>query len=54
MEMMHLMGMMQPIAMVNAPQGTYTGASITIASATVMYMDPNTKAPVQATISGPK
>lgn len=53
MEMMHLMGMMQPLAMVNAPQGTYTGASITIASATVMYMDPTTKAPVQATISGP-
>lgn len=53
MEMMHLMGMMQPLAMVNAPQGTYTGASITIASANVMYMDPTTKAPVQATIPGP-
>ena len=53
MEMMHLMGTMQPLAMVNAPQGTYTGASITIGSATVMYMDPTTKAPVGATISGP-
>lgn len=53
MEMMHLMGAMQPLAMVNAPQGSYTGASITIGSATVMYMDPTTKAPVQATISGP-
>lgn len=53
MEMMHLMGTMQPLAMINAPQGTYTGASITIGSATVMYMDPTTKAPVQATISGP-
>jgi hypothetical protein len=53
MEMMHLMGIMQPIAMVSAPQGTYTGASITISSATVMYMDPTTKVPVQATISGP-
>ena len=53
MEMLHLMGMMQPLAMVNAPQGTYTGASITIASASVMYMDPTTKAPVQATIPGP-
>ena len=53
MEMMHLMGTMQPLAMVNAPQGTYTGASITIGSATVMYMDPTTKSPVQKTISGP-
>jgi len=53
MEMMHLMGTMQPLAMVSAPQGSYTGASITIGSATVMYMDPTTKAPVQATIPGP-
>lgn len=53
MEMMHLMGTMQPIAMVSAPQGTYTGASISIGSATVVYMDPSTKTPVQKTISGP-
>ncbi|HEV2487020.1 MAG TPA: DUF5666 domain-containing protein [Terracidiphilus sp.] len=53
MEMMHLMGMMQPLSMINAPQGTYTGASITIGSVTVMYMDPTTKLPVQKTISGP-
>ena len=53
MEMMHLMGTMQPLAIINAPQGTYTGASITIGSATVMYMDPTTKVPAQATISGP-
>ena len=52
-EMMHLMGTMQPLAMVSAPQGTYTGASITIGSATVMYMNPTTKALVQKTISGP-
>lgn len=52
-EMMHLMGTMQPLAMINVPQGTYTGASVTIGSATVMYMDPTTKAPVQATIPGP-
>ena len=50
MEMMHLMGTMQPLAMVSAPQGTYTGASITIGSATVMYMHPTL---VQATIAGP-
>lgn len=52
-EMMHLMGTMQPLNMVSAPQGTYTGASITIGSVTVMYMDPNTKVAVQKTISGP-
>ena len=53
MEMMHLMGTMQPLAMISAPQGSYTGASITIGSATVMYMDPTTKALMQKTISGP-
>ena len=53
MEMMHLMGVMQPLAMINVPQGTYTGATITIGSATVAYMDPNTKNLVQATIPGP-
>lgn len=53
MEMMHLMGSMQPLAMISAPQGTYTGATITIGSASVMYMDPTTKAPAQQTISGP-
>ncbi len=52
-EMMHLMGTMQPLAMASVSQGTYTGASITIGSATVMYLDPTTKAPVQATIAGP-
>ena len=52
-EMMHLMGTMQPLAMVSAPQGSYTNASISIGSATVMYMDPTTKTPVQKTISGP-
>lgn len=53
MEMMHLMGTMQPITMISAPQGTYTGASISISSATVMYMDPTSKSAVQKTISGP-
>jgi len=53
MEMMHLMGTMQPLAMISAPQGSYSGASVTIASATVMYMAPVTKAPTQKTITGP-
>ena len=52
-EMMHLMGTMQPLSMIAVPQGSYTGASITIGSATVMYMDPTTKVAVQRTISGP-
>jgi hypothetical protein len=52
-EMMHLMGAMQPLAMISTPQGTYTGASITVTSATVMYMDPSTKALVQETLPGP-
>ena len=52
-EMMHLMGSMQPLTLMSIPQGTYTGASITIGSASVMYMDPTTKSVVQSTISGP-
>ena len=52
-EMMHLMGIMQPLAMISMPQGTYTGASVTIGSATVMYMDPTSKTVMQKTISGP-
>lgn len=53
MEMMHLMGTMQPLAMVKAPQGTYSGATVTISSATVTYMDPTTKAVTQQTMQGP-
>ena len=53
MEMMHVMGTMQPLAMISAPQGSYTSASIGIGSATVMYMDPKTKSPIQKTITGP-
>lgn len=53
MEMMHLMGTMQPLAMVSAPQGSYTGATVTIGSATVTYMDPTTKTIAQQTIQGP-
>lgn len=52
-EMIHRMGTMEPIALVPAQQGTYTGASITIASCNVSYLDPNTKAMVQKTIQGP-
>ena len=53
MEMTRLMGSMQPLAMVNAPQGSYTGATVTIGSATVTYMDPSTKTVKQETLAGP-
>lgn len=53
MEMMHLMGTMQPLAMISAPQGTYTAATITMGSVSLTYMDPNTKALTQKTMPGP-
>lgn len=53
MEMTRLMGTVEPVALVSAPQGTYTGASISIASCNVTYLDPTTKALVQKTIQGP-
>jgi hypothetical protein len=48
-EMMHLMGTMQPISLMKVPQCTYTGCTISISSATVMYMDPSTVQLVQKT-----
>ncbi len=53
MEMTHLMGAMQPLAMVSAPQGSYTGATVMIESATVTYVSPTTKTVTQQTIQGP-
>jgi len=44
---------MQPISLMKVPQGTYTGCTISISSATVMYMDPSTAQPVQKTVPGP-
>ncbi len=52
-EMIHRLGTMEPFALVSAPQGTYTAASITIASCTVSYLDPTTKTLQQRTIAGP-
>ncbi len=52
-EMIHRLGTMEPIALVSAPQGTYTSASITIASCNVSYLDPTTKTLQQRTIAGP-
>ena len=52
-EMTHLMGTMQPLAMMQVPQGTYTSATITIGSANMMYIDQTSKLPTQASIAGP-
>lgn len=52
-EIMHLMGTMQPMVLMNVPQGMYSGASISISSAVVMYMDPSTMELVQKSVSGP-
>jgi len=40
--MMHLMGTVEPISLMNVPQGTYKGAAVNISSAMVLYMDPTT------------
>ena len=53
MEMTHLMGAMQPLSMLNVPQGSYTGATVTIGSAMVTYIDPATKTVQQQSIAGP-
>jgi len=52
LEMMQLMGTMQPLAIMTIPQGTYTKATMTIGSATVTYMDPVTMQAVQKTVPG--
>ena len=49
-EMMQLMGTMQPLAMMSIPQGTYTKASFNLGSATATYMDPVTMQPVTKTV----
>ncbi len=53
MEMMHLMGTVQPISLSKVPQRTYSGAAVNISSAIVMYMDPASGQLVQKTVSGP-
>src|ERR1051326_6243403 len=52
-EMMRLAGTMQPVNVLTIPQGTYTGASITMASMSVTYMDPISRIIVQKTVAGP-
>jgi len=52
-EMMRLAGTMQPINVLSIPQGTYTGASITMSSMSVTFMDPTTRTIMQKTVAGP-
>ena len=52
-EVMRLAGTMQPLNLLGVPQGSYTGASITMASMAVTYMDPASRAVLQKTIAGP-
>src|SRR5581483_7198659 len=52
-EMMHLMGTVEPISLMNVPRGTYSGATVNISSAMVLYMDPATMQLVQKSVSGP-
>ncbi len=53
LEVMHLMGTMQSVAMPKLPQGSYTQMSMTISSAAVTYLDPVSHNTVQKTVSGP-
>ena len=53
LEMMRLAGTMQPLNVLSIPQGTYTGASVTLSSMSVTFMDPGTRTILQKTIAGP-
>jgi len=53
MELMHLMGTVAPLAVGNVPRGTYTGATMTFGSATVLHMDPASGQPAQRQVAGP-
>ena len=53
LEMLHLMGTMQAVAMPKLPQGTYTQMSVIVSSALVTYLDPITHNAIQKTVSGP-
>lgn len=52
-EMTQLQAMVQPIASMNVPQGTYTQAQVTVSSVAMGYLDPTTHAYQQKTFAGP-
>lgn len=51
-EMMHLMGTVEPISLMAVPQQSYSGMTASISSVVVMYMDPVSGQLVQKAISG--
>jgi hypothetical protein len=53
LEMMRLMGTVQPLVVASIPQGTYTKATITMNSAVITYMDPGRKTVLTKTVTGP-
>lgn len=52
-EMIHRLGTVEPISVVSVAQGTYSSASLTIASCNFTYIDPTTKQQMQTTLNGP-
>ena len=52
-EMIQRLGTMEPIALAGVPKATYSSVSMSIASCTFTYLDPQTKQQVQKTLSGP-
>jgi hypothetical protein len=53
MEMMQLMATVQPVSALNVPQGTYTQATVTVASVSMGYLDPVSHTYKQKTMAGP-
>lgn len=53
MEMIRLMGTVQPVSIMKVPQGTYTSATISISAVQMGYMDPATHQYVQKSMAGP-
>lgn len=52
-EMIHRLGIMEPVSVISVPKGTYSGASLTIGSCNLTYIDPTTKKQMQTKINGP-
>ena len=52
-EMMQLQAMVQPVASLNVPQGSYTQAQVTVSAISMGYMDPVSHTYTQKTLAGP-
>lgn len=46
-ELSHLAGMVEPLAVANAPSGTYTGASVSVSNVEVTYIPSGSSTPVE-------